>query len=168
MNLFFSSNNKVVFTAGALGIVLDPISNTQRFFGGIANSSKTSPMITQHTSTINSIAISSDRKNVATAQIGKFPLICIWQPETCELKTKKSKLKLGDKKDNIQGISAMGFSEDGSMLAICDISESHYLYIIKVDTHEQVLKKATGTIQVKHLVWSKKQNPPMICTVGAI
>ena len=39
-NLFYTEDNKVVYMAAALGIVLDPVSNTQTFFGGNSTDSK--------------------------------------------------------------------------------------------------------------------------------
>ena len=58
---------------------MDKQSNTQRFFGG-GNIKDTRT----HNDDIMALAISPDRKIVATGQVGKNPIICVWNSETCE------------------------------------------------------------------------------------
>lgn len=64
----------------ALGVVLDKQTNTQKFFGG-----KEIKDTTSHNDDITALAVSPDRKIVATGQVGKNPIICIWNAETCEV-----------------------------------------------------------------------------------
>jgi hypothetical protein len=69
----------------ALGIVLDQEKNEMKFFGGgetkmvlkaISDDSKF------HMDDILSLDISTDRKIVATGQVGKAPSVHVWDAET--------------------------------------------------------------------------------------
>ena len=73
----------------ALGIVLDPESNTMKVFGGtetkmvaknVADDSK------YHMDDILSLDISTDRKTIVTGQVGSQPSVHVWDPETGESK----------------------------------------------------------------------------------
>jgi echinoderm microtubule-associated protein-like 6 len=103
------ANGKVLYHTAAVGIVLDPSTNTQRHFLG-------------HNDDILSIALHPDGTKVATGQIGPKPKICIWDSTTMqELHMMTTPLQ--------KGIKCLTFSEDGNLLAACAIDDEHCIAI---------------------------------------
>ena len=81
----YTANGNVVFMVAALGVVLDPVKNEMKVFGGgetkmeaknVADDSK------YHMDDILSLDISADRKSIVTGQVGKTPSVHVWDPET--------------------------------------------------------------------------------------
>lgn len=73
----------------ALGVILNPTSNTQSFFGGgmventaknVANDEKC------HTDDITAITMSDDRKWAVSGQVGASPVVFLWNAVTGEMK----------------------------------------------------------------------------------
>ena len=65
----------------ALGVILDPSSNTQKFFGGgqvDLRSKKVSNDNEHHTDDITALSISQDRAFAATGQRGSAPVAFLW------------------------------------------------------------------------------------------
>ena len=167
MNCLYSGTGKVVFYAATVGVVLDPVSNTQKFFGGISTGRK-SEAIAQHTDVITSITLSLNRKFVATAQIGRYPLVYIWEAETRASKTGKPTITIGqgDTKYMPKSISAMAFSNDGAYLALADTNEEHRLYVYTTNTYEKKFMTQSQIGTVKAIAWSRKEKDNVFCTVG--
>lgn len=91
----------------AVGIILDVEKNEMKIFGGgetkmvlKANADDTRC----HMDDILSLDISTDRKTVATGQVGKAPSVHIWDAETGE---SKSMFKL---KEGSRGVAAIALS----------------------------------------------------------
>eukprot|EP00826_Nyctotherus_ovalis_P040187 TRINITY_DN3928_c0_g1_i1.p1 TRINITY_DN3928_c0_g1~~TRINITY_DN3928_c0_g1_i1.p1 ORF type:complete len:645 (-),score=143.95 TRINITY_DN3928_c0_g1_i1:148-2082(-) len=160
MNCLYLASGKVVFYAAALGIVMDPAENTQSFFGG---QSKPGP---QHNNRITCMAVDQDKKLVATGQLGRYPTVYIWDPETLSLKTSSSKIGLGEKKYFPQSISALAFSADGKYIAVADTSEEHKVYTFTVDEHEEKYSGPSQVGHVKAIAWSRSKDDYLFCTVG--
>ena len=71
----------------ALGVILDPATNTQRFFGGgqtDLKSKKLSNDDQHHTDDVSALSISSDRNLAVTGQVGSAPVAFLWDAETGE------------------------------------------------------------------------------------
>ena len=69
----------------ALGVILDPASNTQRFFGGgqtDLQSKKVSNDNEHHTDDVTALSISSDRALAVTGQVGQAPVAFLWDAQT--------------------------------------------------------------------------------------
>ena len=113
----------------ALGVVLDTLTNTQRFFGaGIAQTSK------GHTDDITAISIHSDKDTVLTGQVGRNPLVCLWKasdPESGPVLT----FKIGKGR---QAVSAAAISSCGKYAAIADMAKSHYVSVWDLFSSQRV------------------------------
>lgn len=91
----------------ALGIVLDPETNAMKVFGGVQTQMVAKNVADDskfHMDDILSLDMSSDRKLVATGQVGKAPSVHIWDTETCE---SKCMFKL---KEGARGVASLAIS----------------------------------------------------------
>ncbi len=167
-NCYYTSEGKVAYAAGKMGIVLDSKVNTQTFFGGKGTDSDSGIPTDQHTDNITAIAISPDRQVVATAQIGRYPSIYLWKADTCTLSVPKSKIIIGEQKYLPKGVSAMAFSGDGMHLALADTNDEHRVYVFTTNTQEEKFQEPskTGNAMVKAIAWSRKPDEKVFCTVG--
>ncbi|CAG9325772.1 unnamed protein product [Blepharisma stoltei] len=96
-NLRYSNRGEVVYHTAAVGIVLNQGTNTQKHF--IA-----------HTDDIISFDIHPQGTMAVTGEIGRTPLMCVWNTETMEcVKSFKGILK--------KGITCVCFSADGTKVA---------------------------------------------------
>jgi WD40 repeat protein len=88
MNLCFNTEGSLVYPAACLGIVYDFKNQQQKYFGGgrteMGGRKQTDNTITGHTDDVTALAISKDRKLVATGQNGVKPTVWIWDSVTCE------------------------------------------------------------------------------------
>eukprot|EP00826_Nyctotherus_ovalis_P027435 TRINITY_DN2144_c0_g1_i1.p1 TRINITY_DN2144_c0_g1~~TRINITY_DN2144_c0_g1_i1.p1 ORF type:complete len:623 (+),score=103.27 TRINITY_DN2144_c0_g1_i1:409-2277(+) len=164
MNCYYTSEGKAVYHCAAVGIVLDTKKNTQVFFGGVGLSQNSGRLVTQHNSKITCLAISSDRRLVATGQTGRYPSVFIWDPSTCLLKKATSVIRLGEKNYFPGEIAAISFSHDLMHVAIADNSEEHKVYVFTVDDHRELFSSPSKTGSIKGIAWvASKQT---LCTVG--
>lgn len=144
-NLFFTQEAKIAYPLAALGIVLDPKSNKQSFFGG-KPLGKTN---NQHDDDILCLAISHDRKVIATGQTGVKPKLFIWNAET---NAYMGKYVLSDKTS--KAIVACGFSKDNAHVAFVDLSSSHTVYVVDGKSGKLLWKKASGKPVVYDVCWT--------------
>jgi WD40 repeat protein len=106
-NLKYGPNGEVVYHTAAVGIVLDPKTNKQRFF-------------MEHTDDI--LCLDVFKQYVVTGQIGHKPLICLWDMNTMEsLFILKGVLE--------KGINNVCFSHDGKFIAASSIDEEHTMLV---------------------------------------
>lgn len=164
-NLYYTASNKIVYCAAALGIVLDPATNTQQFFGGGSISSKgKASIVEQHDDDIISLAISPDRKYVATGQVGAKPTMYVWDADTCKMKGPKSKCKLTGK--NARAVGKLCFSVDGKMVVMTDKSEDRMVYLVDVETGAILCTEKNSGEDINGLAWSKKAGDMRFATCG--
>eukprot|EP00826_Nyctotherus_ovalis_P024590 TRINITY_DN189_c0_g1_i1.p1 TRINITY_DN189_c0_g1~~TRINITY_DN189_c0_g1_i1.p1 ORF type:complete len:694 (+),score=220.79 TRINITY_DN189_c0_g1_i1:111-2192(+) len=161
-NLYFTASGKVVYNVAALGVVLDPKTNTQKFFGGGSTGKPLSKDM--HDDDIVCLSISPDRKYVATGQVGAKATLYIWDAETCNLKGPKSKYRITTK--NTRAVSACSWSSDGKLVAFLDRSDKPNAYVIDVDTGALVYKESSGANQVLAIGWSRKPGEHVFATCG--
>jgi WD40 repeat protein/Ca2+-binding EF-hand superfamily protein len=109
-NVFWAKENKVVFHTAAVGVVLDPATNQQRF-----NFSNTDDII----------SIAKHGPLVATGQIGHKPVISLWDCETLE----NFEVIIGDLQ---KGISHLAFSSSGKTLAGVGLNDDHDIAVYDV------------------------------------
>eukprot|EP01064_Diplonema_japonicum_P008233 TRINITY_DN15715_c0_g1_i1.p2 TRINITY_DN15715_c0_g1~~TRINITY_DN15715_c0_g1_i1.p2 ORF type:complete len:352 (+),score=101.23 TRINITY_DN15715_c0_g1_i1:72-1127(+) len=107
--LFWVDDKRAVYFAASIGIVHDFSTNTQSFFQG-------------HTDDIIAIAYHPATKMVATAQLGKAPVICVWDVET-----KVEKAKLGG--FHKRGVVSLSFSADGSLLTSIGLDDTYSIAV---------------------------------------
>jgi len=144
-NLFFNEEAKLVYPLASLGIVMDPKTNTQTFFGGKPLGKDTN----QHDDDIICLAISHDRKRVVTGQTGEKPKIFIWDAIT---NVYTGKYVLTNKKS--KAVVACAFSTDGAYVALVDLSNEHTVYVVDGKTGKLVWKKDTGAPIIYGICWS--------------
>lgn len=112
-NLRYTPNGKIVYHTAAIGVVLDPERNTQQH-------------LFAHTDDIISFAVSNDLSLAATGEVGRTPLVCVWNTTTLEVvRTFQGLIKKGVKQvcfsgdaSRIAGLSA----EDQATVVVYDIS----------------------------------------------
>lgn len=111
-NLKYLKSGHIAYFAAALGIVLDPAANKQRFFQ-------------MHNDDITAMAIHPDGILVATGEAGPKAWIFVWDSNTmqkvCEFKGCLSK-----------GISALAFNSNGEKLVGACLNDSNSIAIFDV------------------------------------
>ena len=145
-NLFFNPDGSLVYPLATLGIVMNPTTNTQLFFGGKALGKG----INQHDDDILCLNITNDGKRVATGQVGVKPKVFIWNSQTGEY---VSKYVLTEK--NVRGVIACAFSRNGQYLAFVDLSDNHSVYVIEVASGKLLWSKPSGKSEIYGISWGK-------------
>jgi microtubule-associated protein-like 6 len=95
-NLYYTPKGHVVYHTAAIGVVLNPDEQSQRFFVGHPVRTAHRPkelegvggdltIVGGHSDDIVSLAYHKPTGLVATGQMGKNPKICVWNSETLEL-----------------------------------------------------------------------------------
>jgi WD40 repeat protein len=129
-NIAYSPSGDLIYHTAALGVVLNKKTNTQKFF-------------TDHYDDVTCL-VSFDTL-IATGQVGKRPLISIWDSKTQALKGAiNSPLR--------KGISHMDFSQDGKKLAAMSIDEFHSVAIF--DVAKVLASKGDVNLSDCLLVWN--------------
>ena len=83
-NCRYTSDGKIVWMTAALGVILDPATGKQMYYGGkqVAMESKQDGDNEEfHRDDILSLDVSLDRKTVVTGQSGKSPSVHVWNAE---------------------------------------------------------------------------------------
>jgi microtubule-associated protein-like 6 len=111
-NLRYVTNNKIVYNAAGLGIVMDIDTNTQQFFG-------------KHIDDVTAIAYHPETGVVATGELGPKPTVYVWNAETTET---IATLKGGV----IKGIVSLAFSPSGQKLVATSIDDNHMVAVFNV------------------------------------
>ena len=163
-NVAWNESGKAVYMTAALGVILDPNSNTQKFFGGgeVENTSKqTANDNNGHTNDIMCSKICNHRKFAATGQVGSQPTLFTWNAETGE-KAGRAKLDKGSR-----GINAVAWSKDNDMVACVDLHNDHHVYVFTNATSSLDLKcKQKGSQNKIHdIAFDKTSN--RFCTAGS-
>jgi len=84
-NAFLNPKNEAVYMTAALGVILNTQSNTQKFFGGGMVDQKAKNVSndeSSHTDDITALSISSDRRWIASGQVGPAPSVFVWDSQT--------------------------------------------------------------------------------------
>lgn len=123
-NLRYIDGDKFAFHTAALGIVMDPKKNTQKFHW-------------EHKDDVHAMAIHPDGKIIATGEIGPKPIISVWDSETMEaICTFNSPLK--------KGIAHLAFSPSGKFLAATAMDTEHNIAIYDWQKKQSKKKGAKG------------------------
>jgi len=114
----------------ALGVVFDPKTRTQLFFGGGETMNmerkQLDTSLDSHTDDIMALAINQERTMVCTGQVGHQPIIFVWDALTAQ-KICMMRLPKGTR-----SVTAIGFSKDSSMIAASDLHNDHNVYCYRV------------------------------------
>ena len=108
-NLRYTNDGKFVYHTAAVGIVYDKNSNTQQIYN-------------EHFDDITALAIHPNKKYVATGEVGPYPLISIWDIETC-------KALVHIREPLQKGINHLVFSKDGKYLCATAADDDHNIAI---------------------------------------
>lgn len=149
--------------AAALGVILDTDKNEMKFFGGVETKMVAKNVADDskfHMDDILSLDMSSDRKLVATGQVGKAPSIHVWDSETAESKF-TFKLKEGSR-----GVAAVSISPCFRYIACVDLHNDHHIVIYNIKRNKQLLHIEGSKDKIIHCAWSKKTDDLRFCTVG--
>ena len=142
-NIAYLDDDRIVYHAAAVGVVMDKTGNTQQFFN-------------QHTDDILSIAFHPDKILVATGQLGPKPPICVWNTTTCQLVSKfQGKL--------LKGVRSLAFSPSGTYLAGIDMDTYHMLAIYDINAGSLVTVCKTDPSLVLQVVFKSETE---LVTVG--
>lgn len=154
-NLFYTSSQEVVYVAAAIGVVYNPSSHTQRFFLG-------------HDDDILSLAIHPNRQLVATGQVGKDPMVKVWDSQSVtEGGSCRQVVSLSQGEGN-RGVTALCFSPDGSMLACVCTDDTHTMIIWDWRKKQKLMERKSyaGTPPATYgVVWSGYE-PDRLVTYG--
>ena len=109
-NLFYTSReNVIVYYTAAIGVVYDASTNTQRFFLG-------------HDDDVRCLCVNATRDLCATGQVGREPVVCVWDPETC---AERARLQL----PAVRGVAAVGFCRESKLLACVGMDNNHTIFV---------------------------------------
>lgn len=136
----------------ALGVILDPTSNTQKFFGGgmVNNTAKNVANDEAcHTDDITAITISNDRRYAASGQVGSAPTVFVWNAVTGE---KKQRIKLGK---GARGVNAIAMSNDMKYVAFVDLHNDHNVYVYEVESGALVMKEKGDTNKIFDIAFTE-------------
>lgn len=132
----------------ALGVILDPASNTQQFFGGgeVENTAKNvAKDNNHHTDDVMAIRLCPQRMTAVSGQVGSSPTIFKWDATTGE---KKQRIKIGK---GARGIKAVAITEDGWVAAV-DLHNEHQVYVYDADG-QCVWKEKGDTNMIHDVCW---------------
>ena len=111
-NLRYTQNDEIAYHTAAVGIVLNPIANTQKHF-------------ISHTDDIIAFDVNVSGTMAATGEVGRTPLMTVWNTDTMEcVKSFKGLFK--------KGISNVAFSPDGSKVAGVGVDEDHCVFVYDI------------------------------------
>ncbi|CAI2385065.1 unnamed protein product [Moneuplotes crassus] len=156
-NMEINYKGNIVYTAGCLGIVLNPEKNKQKIFGGEMidpSHAMIGKDVSCHTDEIHCVTLCPQRRLAATGQFGLKPWVMMWDTVKCKL-LKKIRLKQGCK-----GIVSMCFSPSKPYkLAILDGSSQYTVWIYDIDPkHEEPISQIdTGSKEKYDIEWGLKE-----------
>lgn len=164
MNAYYNSERKIVYFTAALGVILCPKSNTQIFFGG-GETDNTSKKVARtencHTNDITAMGISNCRNLAATGQNGSKPVAFVWCAKEGVKKARFVCNKGG------REITAISICPKNKLVALCDNSNDHCLYVFDIETQKKLKCEKTGPDRIYHTQWSQKEGDSIISTAGS-
>jgi microtubule-associated protein-like 6 len=113
-NVWYTPSGEIVYHTAAVGVVLNPKTNTQRHF-------------LEHTDDIVSLDYHPETDMVATGQVGKTPTICVWDSKTCSTQSII-------KGFHTVAVSSLSFSKDGKILVSVGMDNDHSVAVWKWKT----------------------------------
>ena len=160
-NVHWNCQNQPVYMTAALGVVLDPASNTQKFFGGgeVENTAKNvANDQNHHTDDVMCVRLNPARDTAVSGQVGSKPTIFTWDACTGE---KKCRIKIAK---GARGIVAADISGDG-MIAAVDLHNEHQVYVFD-QSGSQIAKEKGDTNKIHDVCWDMKAGSKRFATAG--
>jgi microtubule-associated protein-like 6 len=122
-NLLYTSTGRLVYPAGATGVVHDAGGGEQTFFSG-------------HEDDILCITLHADGDTVATGAAGVEPAVCVWSAATGVLRAELRGF-------HRRGVVALAFDATGEKLATCGLDDQHSVAVYDWAT-ERLAASAPG------------------------
>lgn len=113
-----------------------------------------------HVDDILCLDMSADRKLVVTGQVGKAPVLFVWDAETCEV---KCRIKLAE---GGRGIAACAISPCQRYVVAVDMHNDHHVVIHNIKKNKTLLTIEGSKDTIVHCAWSKKPEDLRFCVVG--
>lgn len=139
-NLCYLSAEIVVYPCCSVVVVLNTGSNTQLFLG-------TDLGAEGHSQVVGAVAVSMDKKVVATGEKGSFPCICCWMPG----ESIRPVQVLEPGKDS-EGTAILAFSCNSRFLAASDFNDSHTISLY--DWRHRHCLLTFPSVSLLNLTWS--------------
>ena len=161
-NALLNSKNQPVYYAGCVGVILDNITNTQKFFGGGEVESEKNNMKNDkdnHNDDIECIALTADRKTAVTGQRGPNPALFTWNAIEGGEKITRMSVPKG------KSIKAVDISPDGKYVACVDGSVDHKLHVFD-DTGKLVFSENGDKNVIYGVSFDQADESYKICTTG--
>ena len=148
-NVHWNCNSQPVYMTAALGVVLDPASNTQKFFGGgeVENTAKNvANDMNHHTDDVMCVRVCPARQTAVSGQVGSKPTVFTWDAVTGE-KKQRTKIAKG-----ARGIVACDINAAGQ-IACVDLHNEHQVYLID-QSGQLVFKQKGDTNKIHDVCWN--------------
>lgn len=143
-NIFYTKTGNVVYHIAAVGIVLNRETNVQKLYLG-------------HTDDILCLCIHPLKDIVATGQVGRDPMIHVWDVDTM-----KSMSVL--KGHHERGICAVDFSADGKKLASVGLDDSHTIVVWDWKRGEKLANTKGHKDKIFVIKWNPLDNNLIVTT----
>ena len=160
-NVHFNAAGQAVYMTAALGVILDPASNTQKFFGGgeVENTAKNvANDQNHHTDDIMCVKVCPARHKAASGQVGARPTVFTWDASTGE---KINRIKVGK---GARGIAAIDINLDGMICAV-DLHNDHHVYVWDASGN-MLFKEKGGQEKSLDIAWDKKPGSKRLAVSG--
>ena len=161
-NLYFNKQGHACYFTAALGVALNPDTNTQVWFGGgevDCTAKNVARDTNHHTDDIMSIDMCSHKEKCVTGQVGSSPCLFVWGTEDAK---KWSRIKIPK---GARGIAAVAFNEDNHKIACVDLHNDHHVYAFEFQG-TQIMKAKGDTNRIKDIAWSRKAGSTKFATAG--
>lgn len=156
-NVFYSlSGETVIYPSAAVVVVLNRKSNVQSFLGG-----GDLRECEGHSDDIMTLAMSQRRTLVASGEIGRNPVICIWRMETEDCAKQVARLEQGV---GTVAVTAMCFSADDRYLLAADQAPKPSIRLYDWRESPQPFLSLCLPSKITHISCSPKSH--LFCTVG--
>lgn len=116
-----------------------------------------------HMDDILCLDMTADRTLVATGQIGRNPVVHVWDPEKCE---SVCTFKIQEKSVASRGISSISISPCKRYVLTTDMSNDHNVRVYNIKKDKEVLKDKGGADLIIHSSWSQKTDDLRFATVS--
>jgi len=160
-NVYWNNQGQAVYMTAALGVILDPASNTQKFFGGgevDSTAKNVANDMEHHTDDVMCVKVNSARDTAVSGQVGSKPTIFTWDAVTGE---KKQRIKIAK---GARGIVAVSINDDGWIAAV-DLHNEHQVYVFDNNGNAQMKEKG-DTNKIHDVCWSAQPGSTRFATAG--
>jgi len=125
----------IIYPVAGLGVVLDPNTNTQKFFTG-------------HDDDVLSLSYCPAKRLVATGQQGKRASVCVWNVDA------PAAGPIAEFRDHKRAVVAVAISPDGSRVASVGLDDEHSVIVHDIATKAVVAQAKGDTNRILGVHWN--------------